>query len=98
MKWQIRQLEKISEMNPDRIDTLMAKLFEEDAELHEETVVGAYLDGDINFGKAAEFLRVDPVALRQQFLQRGIPVRIGLESLEDLQAEINAAEQFVNPQ
>ena len=94
MKWQIRQLEKISEIDPDRFDLVLKKLFEDDVDLQEEIVVGAYLDGDINFGKAAELLKIDPMALRRRFLDQGIPVRIGLEHLEDLQAEIRAAEQL----
>ncbi len=33
-------------------------------------VIGAHLDGDINFGNAAELLHTHPVELREQFLSK----------------------------
>jgi predicted HTH domain antitoxin len=92
MLWQIKQLEKLSEVNPGLVDSVLDRLLEEDPALQEKLVVGAYLDGDINIGKAAELLGVHPVELRQRFLKRGIPVRIGAESVEELRAEVAAAE------
>jgi predicted HTH domain antitoxin len=62
--------------------------------LREKLVIGAYLDGDINFGKAAELLNVHPVELREQFLNKGIPVRIGVVSKEELYAEGTAAKSI----
>ena len=57
-------------------------------------MINAYLDRDINLGKAAELLGAHPIELRQQFLKKGIPVHIGCESIEELQAEIAAAEEM----
>lgn len=92
--WQIKQLEKLSEVEPALVDDLIGRLLEEDLEVREKLVVGAYLDGDINLGKAAELLGVSALELRQRFLKQGIPVRIGSESVEALQAEVAAGEQM----
>ena len=92
--WQIKQLEKLSETDPSLIGDMIHHLHESDPDRHEKLVIGAYLDRDINLGKAAELLGVHPVELRRQFLRKGIPVRIGCESIEELQAEVAAAEQM----
>ena len=92
--WQIKQLEKLSEVEPALVDDFIGRLLEEDPEVREKLVVGAYLDGDINLGKAAELLGVSALELRQRFLKQGIPVRIGSESVEALQAEVAAGEQM----
>lgn len=94
MNWQMRQLEKLSETEPERIHRALEKLLNSDADLQEQIVTGAYLDGDINLGKAAELLHVDAVELRRRFLDRGIPIRVGLNTVDDLQAEVKAAERL----
>lgn len=94
MNWQIRQLEKLSESEPERIDRALERLLNGDTALQEQIVIGAYLDGDITLGKAAELLRVGAVELRRRFLDRGLPIRVGLNTIEDLQAEIKAAERL----
>jgi predicted HTH domain antitoxin len=89
--WQLKQLERLHEIEPNVIDSAVEELFKVDSVLREKVVVGAYIDGDINFGKAAELLGIHPVKLREVFLARGIPVRIGVELKEDLLAEGIAA-------
>lgn len=89
--WQLKQLERLHEVKPDAVDIVIMKLLEQESGLREKLVIGAYLDGDINFGKAAELLHIHPVALRKQFLAQGIPVRIGVESKEEIVAEGRAA-------
>ncbi len=89
--WQLKQLERLHEIEPDIVDIIMMKLLEQESGLREKLVIGAYLEGEINFGKAAELLHIHPVALRKQFLARGIPVRIGVESKEGIVAEGMAA-------
>ncbi len=93
-RWQIKQLEKLSDIDPGLVDNMLLHLQESDPDRYEKLVIGAYLDRDINLGKAAELLGVHPVELRRQFLKKGIPVRIGCESIEELQAEVAAAEQM----
>lgn len=94
MTWQIKQLEKLNEIEPGLVDEAVGRLLEVDPILREKLVVGAYLDGDINMGKAAELLEVDAVELRQRFLQKGIPIRLGTETLDALKAEVAAAERL----
>ena len=89
--WQLKQLERIHEVEPDMVDDAVEKLFKVNSALREKVVVGAYIDGDINFGKAAELLGLHPIKLRELFLARGIPVKIGVELKEDLVAEGTAA-------
>ncbi len=89
--WQIKQLERLHEVEPDAVDMIIMDLLERESELREKLVIGAYLDGDINFGKAAELLHIHPVELRSQFLARGIPVKIGVASKEEIVAEGIAA-------
>ena len=55
-------------------------------------VIGAYLDGEISLAKAAELLEEHPVQLRKKLLGKGVPIRLGVESKEDLIAEAVAAQ------
>ena len=89
--WQLKQLEQLHEVEPEMVDTALNGFLSRERILREKLVIGAYLDGDINFGKAAELLETHPVALRKIFLAKGIPVRIGVESEEDILAEGVAA-------
>ena len=95
MTWQIKQLEKLNETEPALVDEAVGRLLESDSILREKIIIGAYLDGDISIGRAAEFLGIHAVELRQRFLQKGIPVRIGSESVEALKAEVASAEYEV---
>lgn len=89
--WQLKQLERLYEIEPDMVDTAIRELLEKESGLREKLVIGAYIDGDINFGKAAELLKIHPIKLRELFLAKGIPVRIGVESKEEIIAEGTAA-------
>jgi len=91
--WQIKQLGKLRETDPRMVDEAVDQLLTQEVELREKLVIGAYLDEDINLGKAAELLGVHPVELRRRFMNQGIPVRIGSESFEALQAEAAVADQ-----
>ena len=92
--WQLKQLEKLNEIEPVLVDNAIERLLEVDPDIREKLVIGAYLDRDINLGKAAELLGVCALELRQRFLKQGIPVRIGSESVEALQAEVAAAQEM----
>jgi len=91
MMWQLAQLEKLHEIEPDIVDNAIEKLLDKETVLKEKVIIGAYLDGEINFGKTAELLRVHPIKLREMFLSKGIPVRIGIESKEEMLAEGSSA-------
>ncbi|MEW6089190.1 MAG: UPF0175 family protein [bacterium] len=89
--WQLKQMERLYEVEPKIVNKALDELFKVDLALREKIVIGAYIDGDINFGKTAELLDIHPVKLRGLFLSKGIPVKIGAESKEDLIAEGIAA-------
>lgn len=92
--WQLKQLEKLREIEPDVVDGAIEMLMEKEAVLKEKLIIGAYMDGDINFGKTAELLNIHPVKLRALFLSRGIPVKIGVISAEEIQAEASSAKSM----
>jgi predicted HTH domain antitoxin len=91
MIWQLRQLEKLSEMDPELVATAIEEILHRHQALRDKLVIGAYLDGEISLAKAAELLETHPVQLRKIFLEKGIPLRIGAESKEELMAEVAAA-------
>jgi predicted HTH domain antitoxin len=89
--WQLKQLEKLHEIEPDTVDAAITEFLNKEPVLREKLIIGAYIDGQINFGKAAELLGIHPVKLKEQFLSKGIPVRIGIETKEEMVAEGVAA-------
>ena len=90
--WQIKQLEKMSETDPDLIDDVLHHFHQSNPV--QKLVIGAYLDRDINLGKAAELLGLHREELRQRFLKQGIPLREGSQSVDELKAEIAAADKW----
>ncbi|HZX48903.1 MAG TPA: hypothetical protein VFF47_06785 [Nitrospirota bacterium] len=59
--WQLAQLEKLHEIEPDIVNNAIAELWEKETVLKEKMIIGEYLDEDINFGKIDELLGVHPV-------------------------------------
>jgi hypothetical protein len=53
-------------------------------------VVSAYLDEEINLGKAAEMLELHELELRDRFIDLGIPLRIGPADKVEARAEAQA--------
>ena len=92
--WQLKQLEKLREIEPDTVDGAIKMLLEKETVLNEKLIIGAYIDGDINFGKTAELLNLHPVQLRDLFLSRGIPIKIGISSEEEIRAEASSAKKI----
>lgn len=84
----IKQLEKIAQVKPEELEQLFILLSKQIPEFWREMVVGAYLDDEINLSKAAELLGKHPVELRREFQNQGIPVKIGVKSLEEAKAEL----------
>ena len=85
--WQIHQLERLGQIEPEFINKTLVSLLRQETALSEKLVIGAYLDEEINFGKVAELLELHPVELKRQFLNKGIPIRIGVESKEAILAD-----------
>ncbi|MGR3175566.1 MAG: hypothetical protein ACUZ8N_13335 [Candidatus Scalindua sp.] len=89
--WQLKQLERLYDIEPDAVDNAMEKFLDKEPILKEKLIIGAYIDGEINLSKTAELLRIHPLRLREKFLSKGIPVKIGIESREGIIAEGIAA-------
>jgi len=64
---------------------------ERPGDLLEARVIRDYLDERINLGKAAELLQVSRFELEDSFRRLGVPLRLGVSSIEDAQAEIATA-------
>lgn len=88
--WLHRQLERLAETRPDMVEPIILRAMQEDFEFRWAMVVGAYLDGQINLGKAAELLGMHRIQLQRIFMEKGIPLRIGPLSVEEAEAEAKA--------
>ena len=93
-QWTFSQLAKIRQFRPELVDEMVAEALSRQAELRWLVVVGAYLDGEINLGKAAELLGMHRLDLQAQFVKQGIPLRSGVETLEDAVAEFAAVSDW----
>lgn len=90
LSWAIKQLAKLREARPELVDEAISRLLVDDRELRWSLVVSAYLDGEINLGKAAELLGCHQLELRDRFLELGIPLRVGPATIAEAQAEVDA--------
>ena len=86
MRWELEQLGKLCEEQPQIADEALAALWTHQPEVWRRVVIGAYLDQQINLSKAAELLGLTRLELQRQFLQQGIPVCILSE--DEVQAEV----------
>ena len=89
--WQLKQLERLYEIEPDTVDAAIAELLNKEPKLREKLIIREYIEGEINLGKAAELLGVHSIKLKERLLSKGIPVRIGVETVEEIIAERVAA-------
>ena len=92
--WTYNQLIKVRQYRPELVDQVIEELLNRQAELRWLVVVGAYLDEEINLGKAAELLGVHRLELQAQFQEQGIPLRLGTETLDEAYAEMAAIRQW----
>ena len=89
-EWQVRQLLKLLERQPDLIEPALRRLVQENDDIRWSVVVGAYQDRQINLGKAAEWLGLTELELRERFIELGIPLRLGPADLPEARAEVEA--------
>jgi predicted HTH domain antitoxin len=89
-EWALLQLMKLREQQPDVIDRAIHKLVEHNEDIRWSVIVGAYQNGQINLGKAAELLEVSEIELRHRFITLGIPLRSGSQDLMEARAEVDA--------
>ena len=88
--WLFRQLSNLQHRHPEMVNPILDKLLSEDEAVRWALVVNAYLDEQINLGKAAELLDLPEVVLRKRFVEMGIPVRQGVANVEEAKAEADA--------
>ena len=88
--WEFEQLARLSRQQPEMVNRAIGRLLDEDAELRWAVVVSAYLEHEINLGKAAQLLGMHELELRDRFIQLGIPLRIGPSDMAEAQAEVDA--------
>ena len=88
--WLLEKLTKLSWHHPDMVTTALGRLFRYDRDLRWAMIVEAYIDHQINLGKAAELLEMHELELRDRFLELGIPLRLGPENLAEARAEVEA--------
>jgi predicted HTH domain antitoxin len=85
-----KQLEKIAHVEPEKVEQFFIMFPKYFPDLWKTIVIGAYLNDEINLSKTAELLGKHPVELRREFKKQGIPIKIGSQSLEEAEAEVNA--------
>jgi len=85
--WAVAQLSKLIKLRPELHKRLL-ELLKNDKELLRSIVIGAYIDGEISLGKAAELLGKTRDELIEEFKKLGIPIR--KLSKEDVIAEVKA--------
>lgn len=88
--WELDQLIKLRERQPELIQAAISRLIRENDEIRWSVAVGAYQEGQVNLGKAAELLGMSELELRERFIELGIPLRIGPADLAEAQAEVEA--------
>jgi predicted HTH domain antitoxin len=88
--WELDQLIKLRDRQPELVEAAVSRLIREDHEIRWSVAVGAYQEGKVNLGKAAELLGVTELELRERFIELGIPLRVGPADLPEARAEVEA--------
>jgi predicted HTH domain antitoxin len=93
--WEIDQLFKLRERQPDLLEPVVQRLVQENEDIRWSVVMGAYQDEQINLGKAAELLGLAEIELRQRFIELGVPLRVGPADLAEARAEVEAVRAWL---
>jgi predicted HTH domain antitoxin len=88
--WTFTHLSKLHRQQPKLVDDALQGMIESNPDLAWSLVVSAYLDEEINLGKAAEMLGIHELQLRARFIELGIPLRIGPANKAEARAEAEA--------
>jgi predicted HTH domain antitoxin len=88
--WTFNQLTKLRKQQPKLVAQALQSMLADNPELAWSLVVSAYLDEEINLGKAAEMLDMHELELRKRFIELGIPLRIGPIDKAEARAEAQA--------
>jgi predicted HTH domain antitoxin len=92
--WVLEQLAKVERHQPEVVERAIIEMLAQQSDLRWSVVVGAYLDGEINLGKAAELLGMHRLELQERFVAQSIPVRVGPDTVEEARAELAAIESW----
>ena len=92
--WMLEQLVKVERHQPEMVERAVKEMLAQQSDLRWSVVVGAYLDGEISLGKAAELLGMHRLELQERFNAQSIPVRIGPDTVEEARAELAAIESW----
>ncbi len=92
--WTYNQLIKVRQHRPELVDQIIDEILSRQTELRWLVVIGAYLDEEINLGKAAEILGMHRLELQEKFVEQGIPIRLGVDAPEEARAELAAITQW----
>jgi len=95
--WFWARLCKLQELYPELFSEALEQLWNANPNLRRLVVIDAYLEGLLNLSKAAELLGVSRWHLQQEFLEKGIPLHIGVETLEAAKAEVEAWARWQDP-
>ena len=88
--WPLEQLLKLQRSQPSLVQHALERLLEDNESLRWSMVVGAYLDEEISLARAASLLGLHPLELRERFIEKGVPLRLGPVDKADAQAEVEA--------
>jgi len=90
--WEVEELRKIGENQPEVIEVALKDLWKNRPELYKSVIINAYIDEKINLSKAAELLNISRQELEKEFRVKGIPIRH--LSAEDIVAEVEAIKEW----
>ncbi len=93
--WAFSHLTKLQKQQPKLVAAAVQKMIESNPDLAWSLVVSAYLDEEINLGKAAEMLNLHELELRDRFISLGIPLRIGSANKSEARAEAEALNHWL---
>ena len=88
--WPLEQIIKLQRSQPAMVQRALQRLLDEDENLRWSVVISAYLDEEISLAWAASLLGLHPLELRERFMEKGIPLRLGPVDEADAQAEVDA--------
>ncbi len=66
--WTLEQILKLRRYQPEMVDQALEEMLERRTDLRWSVVTGAYLDEEINLGKAAELLGMHRLELQERFV------------------------------
>ena len=89
-RWPLEQLIKLQRSQPSLVQRALQRLLDEDEELRWSVVINAYMDEEISMARAASLLELHPLELRERFIEKGIPLRLGPVDEADARAEADA--------